>query len=169
MSCDKAESGEIYSIDLLYQHVAKHLIGTRLLAPDTKTRGQLLEKIVIKLLGYSSDSKLVGGYPDLPNQLLEVKTQDERTIDLGQYSPQIIETIHESLQLTTQDVRYLIALTNPQTQIVEGLVLCSGKNLGNVFTYVSDNNYKCQKSIPMSFFDKFTGQCIADPPFDKGI
>ena len=167
LSCDKPESGKIFSIDILNEYVAKHLIGVELLAADTKTRGQLLEKMVIEYLGYGYDSKLVGGYPDLPNQLLEVKVQDAQTIDLGRYSPQFVETINEEMGLTTQDVRYLIALTNPQTQIIEGIILSSGKNLGDVFTYVSDKSYKCQRSIPMSFFNKFKGKCIANPQLDK--
>ncbi len=167
LSCDEPESGEIFSIDILNEYVAKHLIGVELLAADTKTRGQLLEKMVIEHLGYGYDSRLVGGYPDLPNQLLEVKVQDAQTIDLGRYSPQFIETIDEDLRLTTQDVRYLIAMTNPQTQIIEGIILSSGKNLGDVFTYVSDKSYKCQRSIPMSFFDEFKGKCVVNPQLDK--
>lgn len=167
LSCDKPESGKIFPIAIINEYVAKHLVGIALLAADTKTRGQLLEKKVIELLGYGYDSRLVGGYPDLPNQLLEVKVQDAQTIDLGRYSPQFIETVDKDLGLTTQDIRYLIALTNPQTQVIEGLILSSGKNLGDVFTYVSDKSYKCQRSIPMSFFDKFKGKCVANPQRDK--
>ncbi len=169
LSCDQPESGKLFSMVILNEYVAKHLIGVKLLAADTKTRGQLLEKMVIEYLGYGYNSRLVGGYPDLPNQLLEVKVQDAQTIDLGRYSPQFMETINEELGLTTQDVRYLIALTNPNTQTIEGIILCAGKNLGDVFTYVSDKSYKCQRSIPMSFFDKFKGQCVANPQFDKEV
>lgn len=59
--------GDLLSLEIIKEKVAKPLIGQLLDAPDTKTRGQLLEKKVIELLGYGEDSKLVGGYPDVPN------------------------------------------------------------------------------------------------------
>lgn len=61
---------------------------------------------------------------------------------------------------TWQEMRYLIVLTNELTHKVEGLVLCPGKELGNYFSYVPNISYKCQRSIPMSFFDEFTGSSI---------
>jgi hypothetical protein len=57
----------------------------------------------------------------------------------------------------------LIALTNPKTGIIEGIILAPGEKLGEIFTYVSDMSYKCQRSIPMSFFDSLTGQCVFNP------
>jgi hypothetical protein len=55
---------------------------------------------------------LLGGYPDIPNQALEVKVQDSATVDLGKYTPEYEETITSYLQVTTKDMRYLIALTD---------------------------------------------------------
>lgn len=163
LSNDKPVKGSIIPIETISDLVAKELIGVTLSAQDTKTRGQLLEREVIKLLGYGDGSKLVGGYPDVPNQLLEVKVQDTQTIDLGQYSPQFVETIDDDLSLTTQDIRYLIALTNPKTRAIEGVILSSGEKLGDKFTYVSDKSYKCQRSIPMTFFEHYKGGCVANP------
>lgn len=163
LSSDEPIPGKLFSLDVIQNEVVKQLLGMQLLAPDTKTRGQLLERTVISLLGYGEDSKLVGGYPDIPNQLLEVKVQDTQTIDLGRYSPQFVETINAELNLSTEDVRYLIALTNPDTQAVEGVILSSGRELGSVFTYVSDKSYKCQRSIPMVFFDDYIGYCVSNP------
>lgn len=163
LSSDMPISGEILSIDTIYERVAKKLIGKQLESTDTKTRGQLLEKEVIKLLNYHDNIKLVGGYPDVPNQLLEVKVQDTQTIDLGKYSPQFTEIINDSLSLSTKDVRYLIALTNPDTKVIDGVILSSGERLGDIFTYVSDQSFKCQRSIPMTFFDDFIGQCVSNP------
>lgn len=54
-------------------------------------------------------------------------------------------------------MRYLIALMDKETSEVKGFVLMPGKKLGEHFTYVADQNYKCQRSIPMSFFDQFEG------------
>jgi len=57
----------------------------------------------------------------------------------------------------------LIALTNPETEIIEGIILSPGEKLGEVFSYVSDKSYKCQRSIPMSFFEKHKGQVVINP------
>ena len=155
--------GDLLSLEIIKEKVAKPLIGQLLDAPDTKTRGQLLEKKVIELLGYGEYSKLVGGYPDVPNQLLEVKIQDTQTIDLGKYSPQFIEKFEKDINLSTGDVRYLIALTNADTKCIDGIILCPGKELGVAFTYVSDKSYKCQRSINMTFFDNYIGHCVFNP------
>jgi len=156
---------DLFSIKLLTEMVAKKLIGKKLEASDTKNRGQALERLVLQLLGYSDDNlqSLAGGYPDIPNQLLEVKVQDSPTVDLGRYSPETDEIVMENSNVTTGDIRYLIALTNPQTNVIEGIVLAPGERLGEVFTYVSDTSFKCQRSIPMSFFDSYKGQCVFNP------
>ncbi len=148
-----------FSIEILSKKVAQNLVGVRLQGSDTKTRGQNLERKVMSLLGY--DSQLVGGFPDIPNQLLEVKVQDSSTIDLGKYSPETDNVIFSNL--TTKDVRYLIALTDPQNRVVESVVLVSGAELGKVFTYVSDTSFKCQRTIPMSFFEKYKGKAVFNP------
>ena len=119
----------------------------------------------MELLGYSTGKgeNLVGGYPDIPNQLLEVKVQETQTVDLGRFTPEKEELVFPANNLTTFDVRYLIALTNGSTGIIEGIILAPGEKLGEFFTYVSDVSYKCQRSIPMSFFEKYSGQCVSNP------
>ena len=156
---------DLFSIQLLVEMVAKNLIGKILDANDTKNRGQALERLVLQLLGYSENNLqgLAGGYPDIPNQLLEVKVQDSPTVDLGKYTPEIEELIMEDSNITTRDIRYLIALTNPQTNVIEGIILVSGEQLGEIFTYVSDTSFKCQRSIPMSFFEDLKGKCVFNP------
>jgi hypothetical protein len=155
----------LYSIQLLKKMVAEKLIGKRLPSAATKNRGQALERMVLQLLQYYFDEKglLHGGFPDIKNQLLEVKIQDSPTVDLGRYSPATEEIIIEDNRLTTNDVRYLIALTNPQTEIIEGVILAPGEKLGELFSYVSAQSYKCQRSIPMTFFDKYNGQSVFNP------
>jgi len=130
----------------------------------TKNRGQALELKIAELLGYAPKEKelLAGGYPDIRNQMLEVKVQDTQTIDLGKYSPQFEEEIYNSTYTTTS-MRYLIALTNPLTSIIEGVIVCPGENLGQNFTYVSDTSFKTQRSIPMSFFNSFAGKVVYNP------
>jgi hypothetical protein len=118
-----------------------------------------ISKSILKIFGW----KLVGEFPDIKNQLLEVKVQDSPTVDLGRYSPVIEEIIFKDLNFTTHDVRYLIALTNPKTEIIEGIVLAPGEKLGEVFSHVSDKSYKCQRSIPMQFFDNYYGKTVFNP------
>jgi len=155
----------IYSLEMIKEVVAKKLIGQKIEADATKNRGQFLERMVLRLLQYDvkDEDVLYGAYPDIPNQLLEVKIQDTQTVDLGKYSPQFEETIYDDLNLTTFDIRYLIALTNPDSGVIEGVILCPGEKLGESFTYVSDKSYKCQRSIPMAFFDSYKGQVVINP------
>ena len=155
----------LYSIKLLTERVAKRLIGIKLDNSATKTRGQALERLTLDLLGYKmmNSENLFGGFPDIPNQLLEVKVQDTQTVDLGRFTPEKEEIVVTENNLTTFDVRYLIALTNPKTDVIEGIILAPGERLGEIFTYVSDVNYKCQRSIPMSFFNSFEGKCVFNP------
>ena len=138
------------------------LVGTRLVISDTKTKGQFLERVVANLLGFSPKDTLVGGYPDIPNQLLEIKVQDSPTVDLGKYSPSDPVIINRSMGITTRDVRYLIALTDT-TGLIEGIILSAGAFLSDTFTFVSDTNFKCQRSIPMSFFEDNTGKAVFNP------
>lgn len=94
---------------------------------------------------------------------MEVKVQDSPTVDLGRFSPEKEETVIEGKDLTTYDVRYLIALTNSNISIIEGIILTPGEKLGELFSYVSAQSYKCQRSIPMSFFDKHYGKAVFNP------
>jgi len=155
----------LYSIKLLMEMVAKKLVGKKLDSNSTKTRGQVLERMTLELLGYKlvENKNLYGGFPDIPNQLLEVKVQDAQTVDLGKFTPEKEEVVVEEYNLTTFDVRYLIALTNSKTGIIEGIIIAPGEKLGEIFTYVSDISFKCQRTIPMSFFDSFEGRCVYNP------
>lgn len=155
----------LFSITLIKKIVAEKLIGFKLGAAATKNRGQALEKKVLELLGYEAKENelLYGAFPDIRNQLLEVKVQDTQTVDLGKFSPEKEEIVIAESNLTTFDVRYLIALTNPKTEIIEGIILSPGEKLGELFSYVSNESYKCQRSIPMTFFDKYKGKVVFNP------
>ena len=155
----------LFSIALIKKIVAERLIGLKIDDAATKNRGQALEKKVLELLGYETKENelLYGAFPDIRNQLLEVKVQDTQTVDLGKFSPEKEEVVIEESNLTTFDVRYLIALTNPKTQIIEGIILSPGGKLGELFSYVSDESYKCQRTIPMTFFENYTGKVVFNP------
>jgi len=155
----------LFSIAVLKKNVAEKLIGYKLNVAATKNRGQALERKVLDLLGYTiqENDLLYGAFPDIRNQLLEVKVQDSPTVDLGKFSPEKEEIVVNDLNLTTFDVRYLIALTNPETEIIEGIILSPGEKLGELFSYVSLESYKCQRNIPMSFFEKNNGKSVFNP------
>ncbi len=156
---------EVFSTNLLKTMVADKLIGKELKATATKNRGQLLERMVLELLGYkvSEEDLLFGAFPDIKHQLLEVKIQDSPTVDLGKYTPERAEIVIEETEITTFDIRYLIALSDSKTNTIEGIIIAPGEHLGNIFSYVSSSSYKCQRTIPMSFFEKHIGQVVFNP------
>jgi hypothetical protein len=162
---EQPEVKKLFSIALLEKIVAEKLIGFKLAAAATKNRGQALEKKVLELLGYDMGEKdlLHGAFPDIPNQFLEVKVQDSPTVDFGKFSPEKEDIVFESSNLTTFDARYLIALTNAKTEIIEGIILSSGERIGELFSYVSDQSYKCQRSIPKVFFETHYGKSVFNP------
>ena len=143
------------------------LIGRRIEPRATKNRGQQLELIVADGLGYrvTAADVLIGGYPDIRHQALEVKVQDAPTVDLGRYSPQFDEAVDGCPGFSTQSVRYLIALTDPKTGRCQGAVLCPGGRLAEHFVYVADKSFKCQRAIPMRFFDRFDGRSVFNPRY----
>lgn len=155
----------LLSLRTIRDLVAAQIIGKEIPQSATKNRGQVLEEIVARMLGYtpSEGELLAGGYPDIRHQALEVKVQDAPTVDLGKFSPQFEEDVPGCPGFTTASVRYLIALTDEATGVARGAVICPGSKLGEHFTYVSDASFKCQRSIPMEFFDKFAGRVVVNP------
>lgn len=152
-------------LSLIKEIFIDKLLGNTIPSASTKNRGQALEGMIASALGYNytKGDLLAGGYPDIRNQALEVKIQDSPTVDLGLYSPEFEESIHNCDEFTTRNTRYLIVLTNPETYKIEGAVICAGSRLGQHFTYVADKSYKCQRSIPMAFFDSFCGKSVFNP------
>lgn len=162
---DSPQCGRLFSLKLIAERTSRKLLG-KMVPPDvTKNRGQNLERLVDQVLGYNVDSGILsGGYPDIANQLLEVKIQDSQTVDLGRFSPQFEEPVPEMQNdFTTRDVRYLMALTDPTEHTIDGLILLAGEDLGKHFTYVADDSFKCQRSIPMDFFKSLNGKSVFNP------
>ncbi len=158
-------ANSLLSLRTIRDLVTSEIIGREIPQSPTKNRGQVLEEIVARMLGYgpSEGELLAGGYPDIRHQALEVKIQDAPTVDLGRFSPQFDEDVPGCPGFTTASVRYLIALTHEATGVVHGAVICPGSKLGEYFTYVSETSFKCQRSIPMEFFDEFAGRVVFNP------
>lgn len=159
----KDEPDRVLPIEYIDELITDKLLGEKLDAElPTKQKGQQLERLVAYQLGYKkTQERLEGGYPDIRNQMLEVKVQDSPTIDLGKYSPQFEEQI--DVGFTTRTIRYLIALTDSRSGSIDGVVLCPGEELGKNFTYVAEKSFKCQRSIPMSFFEELKGKVVFNP------
>ena len=159
---DEPREGEVVAIEALKPVLIEKLLGSSIEVAATKNRGQSREYSIVSLLDYdvNEDSTLAGGYPDLPNQALEIKVQDSPTVDLGKYSPQFETEVYPDLGITTGSIRYLIALMNRKTNEVEGFILVPGKSLGDHFSYVADKSFKCQRNIPMSFFEEHLGESV---------
>lgn len=162
---EEPAAGRVASLDRIRDIVERSLLRRQILAAATKNRGQALEILVAEFLGYriTTADLLAGGHPDLRAQALEVKLQDSPTVDLGRFSPEFEEPIPGCPGFTTKTVRYLIALTDASSGKVEGAIVCPGGLLGKHFTYVADESFKCQRSIPMSFFDSFDGKAVHNP------
>lgn len=162
---DEPSDESLLPLKKINEIIVDKVIGHAIKPGTTKNRGQALEEIIANALGYTISEKelLAGGYPDIRNQALEIKLQDSPTVDLGKYSPEYEEVVPKCKGFTTRNMRYLIVLTNPETNIIEGVVLSSGSKLGKYFTYIAEKSYKCQRSIPMSFFDSLKGTCSFNP------
>ena len=162
---DQPTPETLLPLSTIRQVVINSVIGQSIAPAATKNRGQMLEILLAKALGYTiqEGELLAGGYPDIPNQALEIKIQDSPTVDLGKYSPEFEAQVPGCNGFTTRSIRYLIALTNPITNIIEGVILCPGGKLGSHFTYVPRESYKCQRAIPMDFFNTIVGKSVFNP------
>lgn len=159
----KDDPKKVLPLSYIDEQLTDTLLGETLdITLSTKQRGQQLERLVAYQLGYRKHLEMLeGGYPDIRNQMLEVKVQDSPTIDLGKYSPQFEEAINADF--TTRTIRYLIALTDAMSGTIDGVVLVPGEELGKNFTYVAEKSFKCQRSIPMEFFEKHKGKSVYNP------
>jgi hypothetical protein len=112
--------------------------------------GQVLEKRIAQLIGYKYFKNTdTGEYPDLLNQLIEVKFQNSGTIDLGKHlptDPTVIDAAWNNLQISCSDMRYCVFLMKliDNVYVTESIVLVSGKNFGKYFNICAGTNFKVQ-------------------------
>ncbi len=123
-----------------------------------RNRGAELHAMICTNLGYSI-FKDDGKYPDIANQLLEIKLQTSPTIDLGLHSPedgQMIVTIGNT-SFYSQDIRY--AIFDGQVQgnrvLLRNLYLVTGADFSRYFPLFQGRgtNSKIQIPLPVNFFD----------------
>lgn len=127
-------------------------------AVQERNRGAELHKLICEHLGYTvfEDD---GTYPDLANQLLEIKLQTSPTIDLGLHSPNDGNTVVTSADKTfnSEDVRYVIfdGEVHDETILLNYLYLVNGKDFSKHFPLFKGKgtNAKLQIPLPPDFFD----------------
>ena len=154
-------SQELFSINEIYKRLSP-LIGKTFNDPgiiQERNRGAGLHKLVCEALGYSSYAD-DGKFPDIKNQLLEVKLQTSPTIDLGLVCPDSLENIGLSIDTTILrhcDTRYAVfyATTNGTLVTLTNLVITTGENFFNRFQQFQGKvvNGKIQLPLPSNFFN----------------
>lgn len=125
-------------------------------AVQERNRSAELHEMICRRLGYSvyEDN---GSYPDIVNQLLEIKLQTSPTIDLGLHSPEDSAEIvsSEDTVFHSQDIRYAVFEGEVQNQriLIKDLYLVTGQDFTKYFPLFKGKHSKIQLPIPTGFFD----------------
>lgn len=132
---DDPVKGNLLPIKLIYEKL-KLLVGSNLVDPGAdqeRNRGAALHRAVCLALGYSNYEDN-GQFPDVRNQLLEVKLQTSPTIDLGLVSPDSETPLDmekvDNVSVRHCDVRYAIFYGNiaDSQVIITNLIVTNGSN-----------------------------------------
>lgn len=136
------------------------LIGTSISylgAIQERNRGAGLHELVCKNLGFTSYED-DGTYPDIKNQLLEIKLQTSPTIDLGLHSPtdqELILSVNNKA-FYSSDIRYVIfdAVVINERVNLNKLYVVSGVEFITLFPLFKGRgtNSKIQLPLPSNFF-----------------
>lgn len=140
--------------------ILTRLLGSRLpyhSVAQERRRAVELHRAVCKELGYRSYAD-TGAFPDIPNQMIEVKLQTSPTVDLGLASPDSSSAIAglEDEGLRVCDVRYAVfyAKRVDDFALVQHLALVSGEAFFSDFERMAGLgvNRKLQIPLPKSLF-----------------
>ncbi len=159
---ENPEKGKILPIDIVYEKL-KQIVGSRFPDPGTdqeRNRGAALHRLVCTALGYLEYSD-DGKFPDVKNQLLEIKLQTSPTIDLGLVSPDSetpldMEKVNDTT-LRHCDVRYAIFNAKIEGGMVNitNLIMTNGRDFyGRLPKFQGLGlNKKIQIPLPPYFFE----------------
>lgn len=152
----------LLSIKSLYNRI-KTLIGYEIKTTNLvqeRTTADDAHQLVCKVLGYKlfEDD---GQFPDIPNQLLEVKLQMSPTIDLGLHKPDSDESTTFTLcgkKITISMCRYLILTAHrvdEHTVKIDDLFIVAGDKFFSIFTLFGGKvqNAKLQIPLPGNFWN----------------
>ena len=127
-------------------------------AIQERNRGAELHAMICKRLGYSEFDD-DGSYPDIKNQLLEIKLQTSPTIDLGLHSPEDGKRVLsvDGKSFYSEDIRYAIfeGKVYRNTVSLINLYLVTGEQFSDYFPLFQGKvvNAKKQLPLPRDFFD----------------
>lgn len=123
-----------------------------------RNRGAELHKLICQKLGYKSYED-DGSYPDIRNQLIEIKLQMSPTIDLGLHSPEENELISSftTRLFHSNDIRYIIAngVLENNTVRIRHIYVVNGQDFSKNFPLFKGKIKNAKLQIPLSnnFFD----------------
>lgn len=151
--------GQLLPISVLFP-ILSNLIGSEFADPgrtQERNRGAGLHRLVCNSLGFDNYADN-GQFPDIRNQLLEVKLQTSPTIDLGLVCPDSNESLGITIGSYTikhSDTRYAVfyGFTDGVTVKVTNLVLTTGQDFFTRFRQFSGTNKKIQMRLPDSFWN----------------
>lgn len=163
--CSPAEApfpNKLLPINEVYRRLLK-IIGQKFQNPSAsqeRTRGVELQKLACSALGYDHYGD-TGQFPDIFNQLLEIKLQTSPTIDLGLVLPSSEEIFYSGnngvANLSYRDARYAVFCADVQdTEIlIRKVVVITGTQFFERFQRFEGNviNGKIQLRLPDSFFN----------------
>jgi len=139
----------------------KELEGTSIPFLDSvqeRNRGAYLHQLICKKLGFSIYADK-GTFPDIFNQLIEIKLQTSPTIDLGLHNPndnKIIYSCNEKI-FFIKDVRYIImsGVKNNDVISIKNLFISTGAEFYKYFNMFGGNvqNAKLQIPLPQNIFN----------------
>lgn len=154
--------GQLIPINFVYEKL-RLLVGQTF--PDAgpsqdRNRGEGLHRLVCKALGYSGYQDN-GQFPDILNQLIEVKLQTSPTIDLGLALPSDTAVLDVGLmqgeQIRHCDIRYAIFYgeTDGKTVTLTHFFLTTGERFFERFPQCEGlkQSKKLQIHLPSDFFD----------------
>lgn len=155
--------GDVLPIETVYERLLP-LAGTsirRIDAVQERNRGAELHRRICRHLGYSiyADD---GSYPDILNQLIEIKLQMSPTIDLGLHSPNEEKPFLTlgNVPIQSTDIRYVVfdaSIDHSDASIVhlDYLYVVTGTDFATNFPLFGGKvqNAKIQLPLPSNFFD----------------
>jgi len=150
--------GRFLTIEKIYAILCQ-LVGTRIKDPGNdqeRNRGAELHRAVCNILGMENYSDN-GDFPDILEQLLEVKLQTAQTIDLGLVSPDSTGVLEFLPPVRHCDVRYAVfygSIVGTEVRL-DHVILSKGSDFFTFFQRFEGKivNSKLQMPLPGDFFD----------------
>jgi len=151
---------KLVPINTIYKLI-KELEGTTFSYIDSiqeRNRGNFLHQLICEKLGFTIFADK-GTFPDILNQLIEVKLQTSPTIDLGRQIPDDNNVIYslDKNTFTNKDIRYVIVCgTKLDNEIrIQNILISTGEEFFKHFQMFGGKvkNTKIQLPLPLDFFN----------------